>query len=208
MNLIETLHWRYATKRMNGTIVAAEKVNTILEAIRLAPTSMGVQPFHCFVISSKEMLTAISQEACKQAQITEGSHLVVFAAWKNFTLAHVEEYTNRILTTRNVAAESLEGFKAAMTGMTARPAEVNYQWAARQAYIALGIGLVAAAQEQVDATPMEGFNPAAMDKVLGLEEMGLTSVCLMMLGHRDATTDYLVHAKKVRQSEEQLFTII
>jgi nitroreductase len=208
MNLIETLHWRYATKRMNGTMVPSEKVNTILEAIRLAPTSMGVQPFHCFVISNKDMLTAINQEACKQAQIVEGSHLVVFAAWKNFTLAQVEEYINRILTTRNVAAESLEGFKAAMTGMTTRPAEVNYQWAARQAYIALGIGLVAAAHEQVDATPMEGFNPAALDEALGLGAKGLKSSVVLVLGNRDEATDYLVHAKKVRRPKAEFVEYI
>lgn len=208
MNLKEILNWRYATKRMNGTTIPSETVNTILEAIRLAPSSMGVQPFHCFVISDKEMLATINQEACKQPQILEGSHLVVFAAWKNFTEAQVEEYINRIATTRNVPVESLDGFKAGMIGMTTRPAEANYQWAARQAYIALGFGLIAAGNEQVDATPMEGFNPAAMDKVLGLEEKGLTSVCLMMLGHRDEATDYLVNAKKVRQSEEQLFTKI
>ena len=208
MNLKEILNWRYATKRMNGTTIPSETVNTILEAIRLAPSSMGVQPFHCFVISDKEMLARINQEACKQPQILEGSHLVVFAAWKNFTEAQVEEYINRIAATRNVSVESLDGFKAGMIAMTTRPAEANYQWAARQAYIALGFGLIAAGNEQVDATPMEGFNPAAMDKALGLEEKGFTSVCLMMLGHRDEATDYLVNAKKVRQSEAQLFTKI
>lgn len=208
MDLLQKLNWRYATKRMNGTVVPSEKLNTILEAIRLAPTSMGVQPFHCFVISDREMLAKINEEACKQPQITEGSHLIVFAAWKNFTEDQVEEYINRIASTRDVAVDSLDGFKAGMIGMTKRPAEVNHNWAARQAYIALGFGLNAAANEQVDATPMEGFNPAAMDKVLGLEEKGLSSVCLLMLGHRDEATDYLVNAKKVRRSDEQLFTKI
>lgn len=208
MSLIENLNWRYATKRMNGTVVPSEKVNTILEAIRMAPTSMGVQPFHCIVISDKELRARINEEACKQPQILEGSHLIVFAAWKNLTEAQVEEYINRIATTRNVAVESLDGFKAGVMGMTKRSAEVNHQWAARQAYIALGFGLNAAASERVDATPMEGFNPAAMDIVLGLEEKGLASVCMLMLGYRDEATDYLVNAKKVRRSDEQLFTRI
>jgi len=208
MNLIDNLNWRYATKRMNGTPVSEDKVNMILEAIRLAPTSMGVQPFHCFVISDKEMRAKISEEACKQPQIMEGSHLIVFAAWKNYTEEQVEEYINRIASVRDVAVESLDGFKAALMSITTRPAEANYQWAARQAYIALGFGLNAAAHHQVDATPMEGFNPAEMDKVLGLEDKALSSVCLLMLGHRDEATDYLVNAKKVRRSEDQLFTKI
>ncbi len=208
MNFIEQLNWRYATKRMNGKSIAKEKVATILEAIRLAPTSMGVQPFDCFVIQDKDMLAQIHQEACKQPQIVEGDQLIVFAAWKNFSEAQVEEYIQRIADTRNVGLETLDGFKNAMLGMTQRPAEINYQWATRQAYIALGFGLAAAATEQVDATPMEGFNPVELDKILGLEEKGLSSVCLLMLGQRDETTDYLVQAKKVRRSEADLFTVI
>jgi nitroreductase / dihydropteridine reductase len=208
MNLTEKLNWRYATKRMNGQPVPQEKVNAILEVIQLAPTSMGLQPFHCFVISDKELLKKINAEACQQPQITEGSHLIVFAAWKNITQEHIDAYIKNIADTRNISLESLDGFKQNMIGLMSRPQEVNQNWAARQAYIGLGFGLVAAANEAVDATPMEGFNNAAMDKILGLEEKGLASVCLLNLGYRNLENDPLANAQKVRRNAEELFTKI
>ena len=89
-----------------------------------------------------------------------------------------------------------------------RSGQENFEWAARQAYIALGVGLVAAAINEVDATPMEGFDGPSMDKVLGLKEKGLRSVVLMALGYRDEKNDYLVHAKKVRKPSNVLFVNI
>ena len=206
MSLLDKLNWRYATKRMNEQILSSEKVDNILEAIRLAPSSMGLQPFHCFVISDKELLAKINSDACKQPQIIEGSHLIVFSAWKGISEEQVNDYISNIAQTRGVGTESLEGFKGMIMGSIAQPADKLFNWNARQAYIALGFGLVAAAHEGVDATPMEGFDNAAMDKVLGLESQQLGSVCLLMLGHRNEETDYLVHAKKVRRSSENLFT--
>lgn len=208
MDLLQKLNWRYATKRMNGQIVPDQSLTNILEAIQLAPSSAGLQPYQVFVISDKELLKKIHTEAAQQPQIIEGSHLLVFAAWKNLTEEQVQEYINRIAETRNVPVESLDGFKANLMGLTKRTAEQNYQWAARQAYIGLGFAAVAAANEQVDATPMEGFNPVAMDKILGLEEKGLSSVCIMALGYRDEANDYLLGAKKVRRSKEHFFTKI
>lgn len=208
MDLLQKLNWRYATKRMNGQIVPDQNLNNILEAIQLAPSSAGLQPYQVFVISDKELLKKIHTEAAQQPQIIEGSHLLVFAAWKNLTEEQVQEYINRIAETRNVPVESLDGFKANLMGLTKRTAEQNYQWAARQAYIGLGFAAVAAANEKVDATPMEGFNPAALDKILGLDEKGMSSVCIMPLGFRDEANDYLLGAKKVRRIKEHFFTKI
>ncbi|MCC6185724.1 MAG: NAD(P)H-dependent oxidoreductase [Chitinophagaceae bacterium] len=208
MSLIEKLNWRYATKRMNGQAVANEKINNILEAIRLAPSSAGLQPYHCIVVSNKEMLAKINAEACKQPQVMECSHFIVFAAWKDLSEQQVADFISNIATTRNVSLESLDGFKANLVGMANRPAAQNFDWAARQAYIGLGFGLIAAAHECVDATPMEGFDNAIMDSVLGLEAKGLASVCLLAIGYRDEQTDYLVNAKKVRRAEDEMFTKI
>ncbi|GAA4449724.1 nitroreductase family protein [Rurimicrobium arvi] len=207
-NLIDLLNYRYATKRMNGQIIPEAKVNNILQAIQLAPTSAGLQPFRVFVISDREKLKEISEKACQQPQILEGSHLLVFASWKELNEDAVNEYMNRIADTRGVPVESLDGFKGNLMGLTRRDQKENQQWAARQAYIALGIATVAAAEQGVDATPMEGFNPDAMDAVLGLEEMGLRSNVLLALGYRDEQNDYLLGAKKVRRSHDQLFTEI
>jgi nitroreductase / dihydropteridine reductase len=205
MNLIDKLNWRYATKRMNGTKVPQEKVDRILESIRLAPTSFGLQPFKVIVIESPELREKIFNEACPQPQIKEGSHVLVFAANKKVSAEQVAEYMDLIAKTRSIPVESLNDFKAMFAGIVAGNAEQNFIWSAHQAYLAFGVGVVAAANEEVDATPMEGFNPAALDKVLGLTEQNLGSTIILTLGYRDEANDYLVNAAKVRKSKSTLF---
>jgi nitroreductase / dihydropteridine reductase len=205
MNLIEKLNWRYATKRMNGKKVPQEKINRILEAIRLAPTSFGLQPFKVFVVEDEKLREKIFNESCPQPQIKEGSHLLIFAANKKVTAAQVDEYMKLTAETRIMPVESLSGFRAAFDRIIDGSEEINYAWTARQAYIGFGMGIAAAALEDVDATPMEGFDVAAMDRILGLEDQNLSSVTVLTLGYRDVENDKLVTAKKVRKSKEALF---
>jgi len=205
MNLIEKLNWRYATKRMNGTKVPQEKVDNILEAVRLAPTSFGLQPFKVFVIESPELREKIFNEACQQPQIKEASQILVFAANKKVTAEQIDEYMQLTATTRAIPVESLNDFKAMFGGIVAGSADQNFVWTARQAYIAFGVGIVAAAIEGVDATPMEGFSTEALDKILGLAEQNLGSTTILTLGYRDEANDYLVNAAKVRKSKSSLF---
>lgn len=205
MKLIDALNWRYATKRMNGEKVPAEKLEAILEATRLSASSMGLQPYTLVVVENEELKKQIQPAAYNQPQIVEASHLLVFAAWEDVTEEHVTDYLANIAQTRGVTLESLEGFKASLMGIVnGRTAEQKHEWAARQAYIAFGTAITAAAVEQVDATPMEGFNPAAVDAILGLREKGLRSVTILALGYRDAEKDYLVDARKVRRSKDEL----
>ncbi|MFA5046837.1 MAG: NAD(P)H-dependent oxidoreductase [Paludibacter sp.] len=205
MSLVDTLNWRYATKRMNGTKVPTEKLESILEAIRLAPTSFGLQPFKVIVIESPELRERIFNEACPQPQIKEASHILVFAANKKINAEQVDEYMQLIAGTRGVPVDALNNFRAAFAGIVAGTAEQNFIWTARQAYIAFGVGIVTAAAEGVDATPMEGFNNEALNKILGLSEQNLSSVTILTLGYRDETNDQLVKATKVRKSSENLF---
>lgn len=205
MSLKDSLSWRYATKRMTGAKVPQEKVDKVLEAIRLAPTSFGLQPFKVIVIEDEKLREEIFNTACQQPQIKEASHVLVFAANKKVTAEQVQEYMELIATTRGIPVESLDGFKAMFDGIVAGTAEQNFVWTARQAYLAFGVGIVAAALEQVDATPMEGFNPQAMDKILGLEEQNLGSTTILTLGYRDEANDSLVKAAKVRKSMDKLF---
>jgi len=205
MSLKDSLSWRYATKRMTGGKVPQEKVDQILEAIRLAPTSFGLQPFKVIVIEDEKLREEIFNTACQQPQIKEASHVLVFAANKKVTAEQVQEYMELIATTRGIPVESLDGFKAMFDGIVAGTAEQNFVWTARQAYLAFGVGIVAAALEQVDATPMEGFNPQALDKILGLEEQNLGSTTILTLGYRDEANDSLVKAAKVRKSMDKLF---
>lgn len=205
MNLIDKLNWRYATKRMNGTKVPQEKVDNILEAIRLAPTSFGLQPFKVIVIEDTALREKIYNDACHQPQIKEGSHVLVFAANKKVTAEQVDDYMNNIAATREIPIETLNGFRAAFDGIVAGTSEQNFVWTARQAYIAFATGIVAASLEDVDATPMEGFSTDAIDKVLGLAEQNLGSTTILTLGYRDEVNDQLANAPKVRKSKNSLF---
>jgi nitroreductase len=205
MNLIEKLNWRYATKRMSGTKVPQEKVDRILEAIRLAPTSFGLQGFKVIVIEDEALREQIYKNACQQPQIKEASHVLVFAAHKKVTQEHVDSFIHNIAKTRNMPLEKLDGYKTMFSGIVAGDTTHNFGWTAKQTYIALGVGLVAAVDEQVDATPMEGFNNEALDSILNLGEQNLGSVIIMTLGYRDAANDHLAHAPKVRKSRAELF---
>jgi nitroreductase/dihydropteridine reductase len=205
MNLVEQLNWRYAAKRMTGDKVPADSLNRILEAIRLSASSFGLQPYSVIVVEAQEIRKKLQPVAYNQPQIAEASHLLVFAAWDAITEERIGGYINDIATTRGVTPESLSGFRERMAGLLTRSAEQNFNWSARQVYIALGTGLAAAALEQVDATPMEGFQPEGFDEILGLKEKGLKSVTLLALGYRDAKHDPIAALKKVRRPKEELF---
>lgn len=206
MSVVDNLKWRYATKRMNGQKVPSEKIENILDAIQLAPTSIGLQPFTVYVIENSEIRAKIAPAINNQPQITQGSHVLVFAAWVEISVESVNKYINQIAALRNVTTESLAGMKNMIFGaINNKTPEQLLNWNMRQAYIALGTGLVAAADEKVDATPMEGFNPDALDVVLGLKEKGLRSTVIMTLGYRDSENDYLSSAAKVRRNKNELF---
>jgi len=208
MTVIDALNWRYATKRMNGNIIPKEKMESILKAISLAPSSLGLQPYSIIVIENPGMLEKIKPIANMQPQITEASALLVFAAWDNLTQKRIDKYIARISSVRDVNEESLSHIKQLLETQLKNTVEQNFIWNSKQAYIALGVGLVAAAEANIDSTPMEGFNHEQLDEVLQLKEKGLKSSVLLALGYRDARTDYLVNLKKVRREEEELFTTL
>lgn len=205
MSIINQLNWRYATKRYNGQKVPSEKLENILEAIRLSASSIGLQPYSVIVVEDPEIKAQLRPAANNQPQITEASHLLVFAAWENITLDGINEYLQQTAEVRNVSLDSLSTLKAYLVSILDNSPEQNFNWAARQAYIALGTALVAAADEQVDATPMEGFNPSEFDRILGLPEKHLKSVALLALGYRDAANDWNAGLPKVRRDKEKLF---
>ncbi len=205
--LLELLNWRYATKKMDpAKEVPQNKVDTIVEAIRMAPTSSGTQPFELILVTSPDVLTQIRATANDQSPVTDCSHLLVFAAWDNYTEDRIDEVTQLNIDARGEIPLIHQYYGNLKANYIPRQAEVNYAHAARQAYIALGIGLVAAAEQEVDSTPMEGFDPAAVDAILGLGEKGLRSVVLLPLGYRDPTGDWLLPMAKVRKARERMVT--
>jgi len=204
MELNQALNWRYATKRMNGEKVPQTAIDNIINAIRLAPTSLGLQAFKAYVIESEELRKKIHEKACQQPQVIEGSHIIVFAARKDLLDSEVDDYMQNIATVRGVDVSTLADFKGMILGSREQTKANYFQWAARQTYIALGFALVAAAEQGVDSTPMEGFDATELDKVLNLSEKGLSSTLVMAIGHRNPETDYLAKAKKVRKPMDEL----
>jgi nitroreductase len=207
-DLISKLNWRYATKKMNpAKVVPQGKVDRILEAIRLTASSSGLQPYEVFVVTNKEVREKIKPVAWNQEQITDCSHLLVFAAWDNYTAERINMMFDLVNEQRGMKSEGWENYRQMLLGTyVPRDAEVNYQHAARQAYIGLGTALIAAAEEQVDATPMEGFDPKAVDTVLNLKERGLRSVVLLPLGYRAEEGDWLAKLQKVRRGRDGFVT--
>lgn len=206
MNIIEALNWRYAVKRMNGKQVPEEKVDRILDAIQLSASSMGLQPYTILSINNDELKEELKPAAYNQRQITEGSHLIVFAAWDDINEQQIDAYLQQIANVRGVSIDTLTDFRTSLIKTVESKSQYErYEWAARQIYIALGTALTAAAVEKVDATPMEGFMPEKVDRILKLRNKGLRSVAMMALGYRDEENDFLANQKKVRRDKEQLF---
>jgi nitroreductase/dihydropteridine reductase len=206
--LIDRLNWRYATKKMNpDKQVPQDKLDRILEAVRLAPTSSGLQQFELVVVTNKEVREKIKAIAWNQEQVTDASHLIVFAAWDNYTPERINGMFDLVNDERGFRNEGWEAYRQMLLNTyPQRDAQSNFEHAARQAYIGLGIALTAAAFEEVDATPMEGFDPAALDEILDLRSRGLRSVAILPVGYRADEGDWLVNLKKVRRPVGEFIT--
>ena len=209
MELLDRLKWRYATKAMNGTKVEQEKIDNIIEAISLAPTSSGLQPFEIIVIKNQELKEKIRAISWDQSVITDCSHLFVFVAWDTYTEDRINRMFDLTNTIRGTKNEGWENYRQMLlSNYPHRSAEENFNHAAKQAYIAFSQAITAAAFEGVDSTPVEGFDPSALDIILNLKEKGLRSCVMLPVGYRDTKNDWLVNLKKVRKSKEDLLTVI
>ncbi|MEJ6795014.1 MAG: nitroreductase family protein [Flavobacteriales bacterium] len=209
MNLLDRLKWRYAAKAMNGQKVPQDKMDNIIEAISLAPTSSGLQPFEVFVITNQEVKDKIRPVAWNQSVVSDCSHLLVFAAWDTYTAERINKMFDLTNTVRGFKNEGWENYRQMLlNNYPQKDAEENFTHAVKQAYIAFSHAITAAAFEEVDATPLEGFDPAAVDEILGLRAKGLRSCVMLPIGYRNAQSDWLVNLKKVRKSREDLITEI
>lgn len=208
-SILEALKWRYATKQFDTEKkLSGEQLNTLKEALRLAPSSFGLQPWHFILVENIEVRAQLRAAGYDQPQITDGSHLIVLASEKNVDAALVEKYMQSIALTKGITVDALSGFRGMIDGAIAMKGEASAtDWAARQVYIALGVLLTVAAVEGIDAAPMEGFDAQAFDKILGLEERGLQSRVIVALGTR-SQADVNATAPKVRYDEKEVFTTI
>ena len=200
MELIESLQWRYATKKMNGDKIPEDKLERILEATRLAPSSYGLTPYNVIVVEDQELKEQLVGACYGQTQLKDSSAVLVFATWDTIDENAVEDYMNNIANQRNIPVDVLGDFKGMVNGTLSNMSDEQKKvWAQKQTYIGLGFSLVASALEQIDSTPMEGFVPSKVDEVLGLKELGLSSTLVLTLGYRDTEGDSLSTMKKVRR---------
>ena len=204
--LIRQLEWRYAVKEFDPTRrISQADWQTLEQALVLSPSSFGLQPWKFFVIDSPEVRAELPAISWGQTQPVDASHFVVLALKKDLSPAHIDSYISRVAEVRSVTTESLQGFKDILLSSTKGAAEAGTLdvWMSRQVYIALGNLLTSAAMLGIDACPMEGFEPAKYDEVLGLPEKGYTALCAVALGFR-APTDKYADLKKVRFPREEV----
>jgi nitroreductase len=209
MELLERLKWRYAAKAMNGTKVSQDKIDRILEAASLSPTSSGLQPFEIFVITNQDVKNKIREISWDQSIVSDCSHLLVFAAWDTYTEDRINKMFDLTNEIRGFKNEGWEAYRQMLLSKYPKQdSEQNFNHAARQAYLSFSQALTAAAFEEVDTTPMEGFDPLALDEILNLKEKNLRSCVILPIGYRDVEKDWLVNLPKVRKSKEDLLNII
>lgn len=205
-HLRELLAWRYATKKFDPSRRIPSEVWKALEAsLVLSPSSYGLQPYKFVVLTDPAIREQVRAVSWNQAQVTDCSHYVVLAIRKDMGEAWVDKFLARTAQVRGTTVESLAGYRGFIMGDLvngARAAVVN-DWAARQAYIAFGALMTAAAALGVDACPIEGMVPAKVDEILGLGSQGLASVAACALGYR-AVDDKYASLPKVRFPVEEL----
>ena len=209
MSLLEKLAWRYATKKFDPSKkIPADKLAELLATTKLAPSSFGLQHYEIIVVEDPEVRAKLRAASYDQAQITDASQVIVFAAELVIDEDYVTNYVNETAETRHISAESLDGYKQYMLGaVNGRSEEQKLIWSQKQAYIALGILVAAASELEIDTCPMEGFDAKQFDEILGLKEKGLTASVIATIGYR-ADDDMYSKFAKVRKSDKDLFTHI
>ena len=203
--VLAQLKWRYATKKFDATrTIVPELWSKLEEAVVMAPSSYGLQPWKFFVVTDAAVRAKLQAASWGQAQIVDASHLVVFAVKKGMGPVDAERLVKRSAEVRGVPVETLEGYKQLMAGsLSSKPTEAVDAWMSRQVYIALGVFLTAAAMMGVDACPMEGFQPELYDELLGLSAKGYGSVVLATAGYRSPEDKYAL-APKVRYDRSEV----
>lgn len=205
MTLIDNLKWRHAVKAYDPSKkVAQEDIDTIVEAMRLAPTSSGLQPFRTIVVSNQELKEKMVPGSLNPDCMKDCSHVIVLAGWDRYSNERIDKVFDYTTNERELPRGRMASYTDMLKSVyNAQSAEENHAHIARQVYIALGLGLVQAAELKIDTTPAEGFNNKVVDEVLELEKYGLKSVLLIYVGYQDTERNWLGSMKKVRTPKEE-----
>ena len=206
MSLIQDLQWRYATKKFDSSKkLSDEQLDNLLSAVQLAPSSMGLQAYKVIVVEDNEIRQQLRAAAYGQFQITDASQVIIFAAETKLDEVYAKNYIDLIADTRQTEREQLLGFEQMINGtLNKLNDDQKMLWTQKQAYIGLGILLTAAAEQGIDACPMEGFDAVKFNEILGLNELGLHATVIAPVGFR-AADDVYSTLTKVRRPKEEMF---
>ncbi|TDS11633.1 nitroreductase [Maribacter caenipelagi] len=207
--VLDKLNWRYATKKFDSSKkVSTENLETLLNAGRLTASSYGLQPYEFFVIEDTDTRTKLRAASYDQSQITDASYVIVLANKPTFDVTMIDDYIANIMAIRGLSKDDLEGFSQTMKSTLLGLSDAHKNaWTSNQAYIVLGNLMTIAAEMEIDTCPMEGFDKAQYNEILGLTDKGLNAAVVLAVGYRSAeddTQNYL----KVRYSKEQIITHI
>ncbi|WP_340202842.1 NAD(P)H-dependent oxidoreductase [Ascidiimonas sp. W6] len=208
-NYIKSLEWRYATKKFDPSKkVSSEYLETLKNAIQLTASSYGLQPYEVLIIDTPEIREKLQAASWGQSQVVDASHLFIFCNKITVQESFIDDYLNLVSSERDISIESLKEYgdfmKSKITSLSSNQQQI---WTAKQVYIALGNLLSAAAELKIDACPMEGFEAEKFDEILGLKEKGLNAAVMATIGYR-SDEDATQHYKKVRRSQNELFTTL
>lgn len=208
-NVLDKLNWRYATKKFDSSKkINKEDFETLLEAARMTASSYGLQPYHILVIEDLRIREKLKKASWDQAQITDASHLIILANNPTFDESLIDAYIDMLVEVRGVAKEDVAGYAQMMKGMlVGLTNEQKASWTSNQTYIVLGNLLNIAAEMEIDVCPIEGFDNAKYNDILGLANKNLNAAVAMTLGYR-SVEDKTQHYPKVRYSREKLITHI
>lgn len=203
---IDHQNWRYATKKFDNTKkVSSTDLEFLKESIRLSASSYGLQLYKVLIIEDADLRAKLLPAAYGQTQITDASHLIIFANQTNVSEVEIDAYLQNASETRGLPLEALAGYGSFMKGaINPMPEDSKNIWTSKQTYIAMGNLLHAAAELKIDTTPMEGFNAAQFNEILGLDALNLNASVIVPIGYRHEEDD-TQHYKKVRKSEKDLF---
>jgi nitroreductase len=206
MSLIEKLQKRAAIKNFDATKKLTEaQLDQLLEAVQLAPSSLGLQAYRVLVVENPEIREKLREASHGQAQLTQSSQVIIFAIEKELDKDYGNYYLDLVAKTRGIGREHLAGYEQMVQGTIATlTEEQKINWSTKQAYIALGVLLTAAAEMDIDACPMEGFDAGKFDEILGLKALGLSAVVMAPVGYR-SDEDVYSKMEKVRRPKEELF---
>jgi len=207
--MIESLKWRYATKKFDTEKKVSEAdLATLKEAIRLTPSSYGLQPYKVFDVVNANIREQLKSVSFGQPQITDASNLFVFAANDDLTTEHIDAFIGLTAKTQQINPDDIKGFGDFMKSVFgSRTAAEKHNWSARQAYIALGNLVNTAANMGIDVCPMEGFDNQKYNEMLGLKDSGFSSVVIAAIGYRSESDEAQFKAK-VRKPLSEMFQSI